>query len=817
MQQRFPYLILKSLLLLSMAWAIGGCLPDIQENPAAEQWVPRQTAALLKIHDAERFRSDFRNNMLVQSYREARENYRIMDLLEEVLDLEIENGTLLAMLPADSTRTQAQSWLLIMPNGEKYVPADSSGLYLRKESGFVRLSPKEDLVNGSRTDSGEHPELQNSLKTANPRAAATLLLPASGDHPLEDLLLTPISELPVQPTDPGVQIETRWSAFDLDLRSDALLVQGVQIRPDSLWDQRKLLRGIPVLPLQETLRLFPDNARAIYTYSLQQPKVFLSNQQQWSARGNSYASLVESTETLSLLEIGPNSLVALGSLNPEIVLETFRPYSNVLEDFQGTQLYSLAENEILAKAFEPLLNTVPALPFMAQLDLYFVFAEDLETLRDLISAYSLKSTFAYSERFDQLEGFITSESSALAIALEPGASRYLTDSTNILSLPAALQEPLPETYLYAAQLNSSLGSDLLEYQFRKKANPSGSGTGTRMVFNHRLEGNVQAGPYFLKNHLTGRLDIAVQDDQNQLYLFSDTGALFWKKYVSGPIQGRIEQVDLFKNGRWQMAFTTPNGLWILDRNGKTVSPFPREFPGGNLGPLAVFDYENTRNYRLVFSQGSKVHMYDGQGKVVSGFKYTDAGSAILGAPQHFRVGSRDYLVFQLEDGRLEIRNRVGDTRVGVKDRFEFSGNGVYYYRDAFAFTEKNGNLVTVTPGGKIGRNPYSLAPDHGMYATAKTLALVNENQLRVKGTTAELDLGVYAGPVIFYLYDIVYVALTDIQSQRLYLFRSDASGVSGFPVEANGIPDMADTDGDRNPELVVRYRDSAFALYRLKR
>lgn len=266
-----------------------------------------------------------------------------------------------------------------------------------------------------------------------------------------------------------------------------------------------------------------------------------------------------------------------------------------------------------------------------------------------------------------------------------------------------------------------------------------------------------------------------------------------------------------------MAFTTPDQLWVLDRNGKIVSPFPREFPGGNLGPLAVFDYENNRNYRLVFSQGSKIHMYDGQGKVVGGFKYTEAGSPVLGAPQHFRVGSRDYLVFRLEDGRLEIRNRVGDTRVGVKDRFEFSGNGVYFYRDAFAFTEKNGNLVTITPRGKIGRNPFSLAADHGMYATAKTLAFVNENELRVKGNTAELDLGVYTGPVIFYLYDIIYVALTDIQSQRLYLFRSNASGVSGFPVEANGIPDMADTDGDRNPELVVRYRDSAFVLYRLQR
>jgi hypothetical protein len=94
---------------------------------------------------------------------------------------------------------------------------------------------------------------------------------------------------------------------------------------------------------------------------------------------------------------------------------------------------------------------------------------------------------------------------------------------------------------------------------------------------------------------------------------------------------------------------------------------------------------------------------------------------------------------------------------------------------------------------------------------------MNDNLLQVRGNQVELELGVYTAPRIFFLNDIIYVAVTDLQSEQLYLFRSDASALPGFPVEAEGLPDMADADGDRNPELAVRFRDSTLAVYRIQR
>ena len=119
--------------------------------------------------------------------------------------------------------------------------------------------------------------------------------------------------------------------------------------------------------------------------------------------------------------------------------------------------------------------------------------------------------------------------------------------------------------------------------------------------------------------------------------------------MKGKIQGKISQVDLYKNGRLQLAFTTGNEFLILDRNGKEVAPFNMNFPGGNLNELAVFDYEGKKNYRFVITQGSKVFMYNSKGKTVRGFKYTDTGSLVLSAPKHIKIGNRDYLIFMLEN------------------------------------------------------------------------------------------------------------------------------------------------------------------------
>ena len=335
------------------------------------------------------------------------------------------------------------------------------------------------------------------------------------------------------------------------------------------------------------------------------------------------------------------------------------------------------------------------------------------------------------------------------------------------------------------------------------------------LFTVELDTDLATDPQFVKNHRTGKQEIVVQDIDNFLYLISTGGKVLWKKQLNGKIRGKIHQVDLYKNGKLQLAFCTNNQFIILDRNGKVVAPFDKTYEGGNLNALAVFDYEKNRNYRFVVTQGRKVFMYNGEGQIVEGFVYKEAEHSVLTAPDHFRISGKDYLAFKLENNTIPFRHRAGQERIKVASKIDFSENGIFLYKNKFSLTDKKGVLHQIDTKGKVSKTNFNLNIDHGMFATSKTLALMNENVLSIKGKKVELDLGVYTAPKIFYIYDKIYVSVTDIQNQQIYLFDSQAKPIANFPVYGTSSIDLNDLEQDKKLEVVAKDQENSLIVYQI--
>ena len=335
------------------------------------------------------------------------------------------------------------------------------------------------------------------------------------------------------------------------------------------------------------------------------------------------------------------------------------------------------------------------------------------------------------------------------------------------------------------------------------------------LFTVELDTDLATNPQFVENHRTKKQEIVLQDKDNFLYLISDNGKVLWKKQLESRIQGKIHQVDIYKNGRLQLAFCTNNQFLIIDRNGEQVDPFTKTFEGGNLNALAVFDYENNRDYRFMVTQGKKVFMYNNSGDIVEGFTYKEAKSPIIAPPEHFKLHKKDYLVFKLENNTLKIKHRAGEDRIKVSNTIDFSKNGVFLYKNKFSLTDKKGVFHQIDSNGKLTTTNFNLNSDHGIYATSKTLVLMNDNILSIKGKKVELELGVYTKPKIFYIYDKIYVAVTDIQNQKVYLFDSQAKPISNFPVFGNSVVDITDIDKDKKLELVTKDQENSIIVYKI--
>jgi hypothetical protein len=437
----------------------------------------------------------------------------------------------------------------------------------------------------------------------------------------------------------------------------------------------------------------------------------------------------------------------------------------------------------------------------------------LDAFQSVISNFKSGTTFEKSPLYLNSKDYLTVESSSLTLSNLNGFQTNLNEH-GYSKLSDEIEDIRLNDYLFGSQIVADDGFYHTNYFIRKNSKTI-SKTGVSSLFKVQLDTDILVTPQFVINHRTKKKEIVVQDQDNILYLISTKGKILWEKQLESAIQGKIHQVDIYKNGKLQLAFTTNNRFFILDRNGKEVEPFTFKYEGGNLNPLAVFDYEGKKNYRFVVTQNNKVYMYNPKGKIVSGFTYTKAEDNIVGAPQHFRIGQRDYLVFKLANNRLKILNRVGKERVKVNEKIAFSENDVKVYKNQFTLSSDKGILYHIATNGKIQKKDLKLNADHGIDATSRTLAIINDNILSIRDKKVSLELGVYSKPTIFYLNDKIYVSVTDIQNQKSYLFDSQAKPIPDFPIFGTSIIDMTDMDNDKKPELVIKDQANSLVVYKL--
>lgn len=600
-----------------------------------------------------------------------------------------------------------------------------------------------------------------------------------------------------------------WISVDFSSRQNELSLNGVAIANDSIKKFINLFKA--TVPLTDkTASIAPGNADAILSFSFNDYDIFLSNQKHFLDAVSITNDSITNIEEVGVVFLNNEKAIAIHTFDNEAFMEHIKSLKTGSANYQGNEIWRLGDTKFVDRLFQPLVKSFES-NFYTVFENTHVFASSQNTLQTIIANKRSGFTFDQGKVYQTAKSRIGSESSLLFVSGTEGMRFFLSEHFNS-DLTKEFQTTKLDNLVLAAQVTADqdfshfnvLVSEIQKIPTNNVVAP---------IYNLELDSDLVVGPQFVKNHRNNKYEIVVQDQDNYLYLISTEGKVLWKKQLEGKIRGKIHQVDLYKNGKLQLAFCTNNQFLILDRNGEEVAPFNKNFEGGNLNPLAVFDYENTRNYRFVVTQGGKIFMYNGQGKIVDGFTYTEAAGDIIAAPKHFRMNQKDYLAFQLDNGQLKIRHRAGGERVKVNRTIDFSNNEIFLYKNKFSVTDKKGVLHQVDTKGKLSATNFNLGQDHGMFATSKTLVLMNENVLNIKGKKVELEFGVYTVPKIFYINDKIYVAVTDIQNQKIHLFDSQAKSIPNFPVYGSSAIDLLDMDNDNKLELVAKDQENSIIVY----
>ena len=605
-----------------------------------------------------------------------------------------------------------------------------------------------------------------------------------------------------------------WSSYDLNLRVEPLAFDGIHFINDSIPNNLTLINDLDPKEIYSD-NIIPQNFNSLLTIPIDNFEILESNYKKYSLYKNIAIKKIDfepfnHIDEISWINYMNENAVFLHLKSDNNINEILYNEKKIFKEYRNVKI--IQKN--LPKDFLNFSSNFaisPNLNFSSKIDDFIIYAESENLLKKIISDFKENKTLRQNVNFITLKSSLSSKSSFLWL----GNSKNLKTSWKKNENKTIQKFPAEQFPIIAFQgVNDN---ELLQIRFTGQKNIDREKTeNVSNQFSLSVDNPINLQPKFFYNHLTKKMDIAVQDDKNFLYLFSNTGNLFWKKKLSNPIIGKINQVDIFNNKKTQMAFNTLDEFIVLDRNSKIVNPLKIKLSKSKtINPISIFDYDQNKKYRFLISLENEIFMYDKKAKRVKGFKLEKTSSKILFPPKHIRIKNKDYIVIQLSNGILKIIDRKGKDRIKVKEKIDFSNNEVYLYRNSFTTTDKNGNLIQVDLKGNVFKSPLNLSNDHAINMTPKTLVTLSENILTIKGVPVILPYGNYTSPQIFYINDTLYISVTNIDSSKVYLFFSSGKLVNGFPVFGNSSIDLKNIDNDKNLEMVVKSEKDSFILYEL--
>jgi hypothetical protein len=599
---------------------------------------------------------------------------------------------------------------------------------------------------------------------------------------------------------------SNYMLLDVDISQDNLVCNGITKAIDSTKSWINVFKN--TVPQKNAIgKIVPNDAEYMLSFTYNNFKTFNNNLQKFRKNDSLVSSTIfDNSVEIGLIQLNNQQAVVLNSIDATLTQEELGS-QDIIDTFRDIPIYNYDKPDIFQNTFSPLIQ-VESTSKCAVLDDFFVFSDSTAFLKNIISNYQNKTTLSESNEFKNM---MLDLSDASSIFIYNNASTL----NSTLNTNFAEELNLKIDGYKASSIQFIYDTDFAHVNAAFKTYKSrGAANSVSEELDITLDAELLSAPQLFTNHTNNQKDIVVQDINNNLYLISNQGKIFWKKQLDGKVLGNIEQMDIYKNGRLQLVFATPHRVYVIDRNGKDVGPFPLRFNDDITRPLSLFDYDNNKNYRLLITQGKSLLMYDRNGNLVKGFNFKNENNIISSQPKHFRIGKNDYIVFSQGNG-LKILDRTGRERINVKGNITFSGNGIYLYNDNFTTTNDKGILIQVNQKGQLSNSNLNLGGEHFITSTSKTLITLSENHLTIKSHPVELDYGEYTPPQIFYINDKIYVTTTDLQAKKIYLFDSLGKPIANFPVYGNSAIAMDNIDKDNNLEVITKGDDNSIIVYKI--
>jgi len=388
---------------------------------------------------------------------------------------------------------------------------------------------------------------------------------------------------------------------------------------------------------------------------------------------------------------------ALGVLNGHGAASPKTIYT--IDEETNYPIYKGFRNNLIPHIFQSFLPKVPH-KYFTFVDNYLVFSNTIQQLERFIYANVLRKTLDNKKIFQDYRRHFSGRENLFIFCETGQLASFLSSSfTPVFSGLSEMQKEALNGFYGTGFQFSGTGNMIYstiyaDYKPERASEP-------RTIWQSLLDSTAVIKPVLVDNHYSNEKEVLIQDARNNLYLINNKGRILWKKLLDGPILSEVNQIDYYRNNKLQYLFNTKSRMYLLDRNGNHVAKYPVMLPSEATNGLSVFDYDKSRNYRIFLATADKkVYLFDKTGNRISGWQFSKTEGTVTLPIQHFRSNNKDYIVFS-DDRKNYILNRKGEERVKVRSPFirnTYSGfylEGLNSPKESLVTTSKKGELIKI--------------------------------------------------------------------------------------------------------------------------
>ena len=738
-----------------------------------EDYIPENSLIIIKIHNLGKFKSDIKNNEVLNKIGNSK--YNTKKQLELINNLNDETELIISL----TKNINEEVFTIITKDSIKEFDV------FHKRINNINIYSNS-LKNINEIQINYNKDFNKYAKTFNVNDSFSLIL----KEEISKEFLNSIFNL-------NNKIQDNSLSFGVNIFNDKILLNGLSFLDDSLKLSNNIFKGSISSELKN-YEITPKNITSLKSYNFKNLNNYLKKASIDEVKENRF-SVILNNNSIEITEIKlDNEQVFIFRLDEIKLFKDYLINKNTISiKHRGFEIYNNTDLDINPFiSFANFNNKEKILLFKD----YLVFSNNEKTLKqfinDNLNKNTLKSNSSFNRLFSSISSFNTLNNNYFS-----GSNYNFFNELNLLNS----KNDFTENSFQLVQdngiihFNAVISKDTNEDENLKISK----------LFDVEIDEEIIMYPHFVKNHVTKNLDIVVQDAKNNLYLISKDGKVIWKKKINQPILGKISQIDIYKNGRLQLIFNTKNKIYVLDRNGNNVKQFPKTFNDPITQPLAVFDYDNNKNYRLLVTQGSELLMYDKSGKKVSGFKYKKSINKISSKPKHFRILNKDFIVFKI-GSKIKILNRKGRERINFNDDINFSNQNIFEYNDKLISTTTDQKLVQIDVNGVMD---LSSLKNLSLNSDGSNLVVLNENSIKLSSNVASIPFGNYGSPQLSNINKNLLITLYDKQNKKSYLFNKNLILDTSFPVYSLIPMEIGDMNRDKKVEIIISNKNKFISCY----